>query len=240
MSFPFSTRAPFRLLAPAGGFASPSAIFNAWIAVRQTLKESNHKESTIAEFLWVLEDCLRRYFGVREVLCVGSGKEALWFFYNMLARSDSRGVIAMSAYTCPDIAAAAIRSGHKVLAVDVDPKTLEPMFESISESYEKSISSLVLSNLYGLVDTLPSELVTTRLSPSAIVDDACQAALSDTPHGKVGARTGCYGVVSFGRGKALGGVGGGALLLPQTQFAKELKEEFALDLTGDSIRYTIR
>ncbi|HQH28603.1 MAG TPA: DegT/DnrJ/EryC1/StrS family aminotransferase, partial [Oligoflexia bacterium] len=48
-----------------------------------------------------------------------------------------------------------------------------------------------------------------------IIDDACQALLSRTAEGRVGLRPGVIGVASFGRGKALCGTGGGAVLWPE-------------------------
>jgi len=66
----------------------------------------------------------------------------------------------------------------------------------------------VLSNLFGLPDSIP-----TSISPEMLViDDACQSLLSlDQLNRRVGSRA-ALGIASFGRGKALSGIGGGALL----------------------------
>jgi len=71
---------------------------------------------------------------------------------------------------------------------------------------------MLLSNLYGI----PDALLPWVDNFDVVVDDGCQAYLSSTPEGRVGLRSGVVGVLSFGRGKALSGAGGGAIIMSTT------------------------
>ena len=116
--------------------------------------------------------------------------------------------IAVQAYTCPDIATAVLEAGFKLALFDVDYSTLRPRPETISVSPEDT-AAVVLSNLYGMPDDLQAW---TNFANAGVIliDDACQAALSTVNGVSVGQRTG-WGVYSFGRGKAISAIGGGAV-----------------------------
>jgi dTDP-4-amino-4,6-dideoxygalactose transaminase len=120
--------------------------------------------------------------------------------------------VAVQAYTCPDIATAVVKAGFKLALCDVDYNTLRPRPETILVAPE-DIAAVVLSNLYGAPDELPV-WESFSVAGAFIIDDACQSALSSVDGVHVGQRTG-WGVYSFGRGKAVSGVGGGAALFPR-------------------------
>lgn len=140
-----------------------------------------------------------------------SGKEALLILLRQIRKLRNKRFVAVQAYTCPDIATAVMAAGFKLALCDVDYNTLRPRPETLTVA-ASDIAAVVLSNLYGLPDDLAA------WQPFAeegviVIDDACQAALSEVNGVAVGQRTG-WGVYSFGRGKAISGVGGGAALMP--------------------------
>lgn len=156
----------------------------------------------------ILEERVASYFSVDNALAFGSGRGALLAYLLVLREELGIDTLALSSYTCPDIAAAAARAGYKLHILDTHPMTLQPIYDSLSLVNEQV--AVLLSNLYGLVDELPEN----STCYAALVDDACQSSLSMTDGARVGSR-GDLGLVSFGRGKAICGIGGGALLFPR-------------------------
>ena len=195
----------FRVLAPAGGFASPWAIFKTWNARRQPLAALGASQ--------LLERRLRELYTVPETVVFGSGKDALSALFQLIAGEKANPLVAISAYTCPDIAAAALRAGCKVFPIDTLEDSLEPDPTAISSEQLEKLHALVLSNLYGLPDSLAPWLQLFSNRNVVVIDDACQASHSSRQGVRVGGNDGTAGILSFGRGKSICGAGGGAILL---------------------------
>lgn len=140
-----------------------------------------------------------------------SGKEALLILLRQIRERRNKRFVAVQAYTCPDIATAVVEAGFKLALCDVDYSTLRPRPETLTVA-PADTAAVILSNLYGLPDDLAAWSSFAE-EGAIIIDDACQGALSVVNGVAVGQRTG-WGVYSFGRGKAISGVGGGAVLMP--------------------------
>lgn len=173
-----------RTLPPAGGFPNAQRVA-AKLATPDIARQ--------------LRDQLTEVFDAHGVSLCGSGTVALKEVFSYL-----RGVgyerVFVSAYSCPDIVAAAARLGLQIIPVDLRLETLE----MLHTDYDSEKDIVVLSNLYGMVDQ------TDGLKGFRVVDDACQGGLSAEDGHRVGSRG--IGVLSFGRGKAYSGLGGGAVL----------------------------
>jgi dTDP-4-amino-4,6-dideoxygalactose transaminase len=191
----------WRNLAPAGGFSSLSDIFTVWNKLRQITKTEELNLSTTAQKLF------RQKLNITQMSFTASGKDALFRVFAK-AREQGKTSILVSAYTCPDIAVAAVKADLKIYQLDIDSNSLEPNPNTIGISISESV--LVLSNLYGLIDALEPWRQTD--SNLLIIDDGCQATLSKDDNCNVGVRPGTIGIFSFGRGKAFCGVGGGAIV----------------------------
>ncbi len=143
--------------------------------------------------------------GLFGVSLARSGTDALRQLVGSL-RGD-RPYVGISAYTCPDLFSAVNAAGRKAVLFDIDPVTLLPRPDSVPDHVRGQLGAVILSNLYGLVD--PTD-AWADFSSTQLIDDGCQAALGDAAGVMIGARG--VGVVSFGRGKAFSGVGGGAVI----------------------------
>ena len=196
MNTPYVFPRSCRVLAPAGGFASPLAL------LRQFLRNCSLDEC---------EQFLVQSFGAQRAVVFSSGKHALFALFQALRKRTTLPNIGMSAYTCPDIAAAALRAGFKVFPLEIEAKTLE-LNVSLLHKGREDLAAVVLSNLYGLADSLANLKEALQGTKCFVIDDGCQSALSRTEEGWLGARLGTIGVLSFGRGKAICGTGGGALV----------------------------
>lgn len=194
----------FRALAPAGGFPSPLATFNAWRSLRQLARGARACDPRHS-----FREALKERFHVNHAELYGSGTEALYRVFCSIQTSTGPRTIAMAAYTCPSIASAAVRAGFRIAVVDIDDKTLEMDPATVDAN---QICAVVCSNLYGLVDDIRCWQDTAQTGNIVVIDDACQGGLSAVSGTRVGARTGTIGVLSFGRGKAINGIGGGAVI----------------------------
>lgn len=138
-----------------------------------------------------------------------SGREALRVAFSQLAARRDRDEIWMPGYTCFSIPAAAVAAGLRVRLVEVgldgriDPNALARM------PLERA-AALVVSNLFGVPEPVAilREILNSR--GVALVDDAAQSLGARSAEGPVGSR-GEVGILSFGRGKPLSALGGGAL-----------------------------
>ena len=154
----------------------------------------------------------REYSADRVVLC-GSGTEALCLAIQSAQRVVSPdAIVALPAFTCFDVATAAIGAKARVTFYDVDANSLSPDLTSLDRAIDDGARIVVVSPLYGIpVDWARLEqLASTR--GAILIEDAAQG------HGASyrGVRLGGLGKVStlsFGRGKGWTGGGGGALLL---------------------------
>jgi len=139
-----------------------------------------------------------------------SGREALRVAFSQLAALSDRDEIWVPGYTCFSIPAAAVAAGLRVRLVEIgldgriDPNALARM------PLERA-AALVVSNLFGVPEPVAilREILNSR--GVALVDDAAQSLGARSAEGPVGSR-GEVGVLSFGRGKPLCALGGGALV----------------------------
>ena len=156
-----------------------------------------------------LREALRARLGT-DVVLYASGREAMRVAVAWLADRSGRSEIAVPAYTCFSVPASVVAAGLRVRLVDV---TLDGRIDpaSLAALPLERTAALVVTNLFGVPE--PVAALRKQLAPAgvALIDDAAQSLGARAPEGPVGAR-GDLGVVSFGRGKPLGALGGGAVV----------------------------
>ena len=129
--------------------------------------------------------------------------------FSQLAALSDRDEIWVPGYTCFSIPAAAVAAGLRVRLVEIgldgriDPNALARM------PLERA-AALVVSNLFGVPEPVARLREITNSRGVALVDDAAQSLGARSAEGPVGTR-GEVGILSFGRGKPLSALGGGAL-----------------------------
>lgn len=156
-----------------------------------------------------LEGELRAAFGARELALVDSGTSAVAMA--MRATTRAGGVVALPAYACVDIGAAAIHAQLRVRLYDVDPDTLSADLDSVARVLDAGADTIVVSHLYGYPADVPGISRLAAANGARVIEDAAQGAWGSL----LGKRLGSFGpfsVLSFGRGKGMTGGGGGALL----------------------------
>lgn len=120
-------------------------------------------------------------------------------------------VVALPAWCCPDVGAAALAAGAQVALYDLDPTTLLPDLLSLRACLEAGARQVVLVHFFGRI-TDPSLSASLAAEYGAnIIEDAAQGAGAAIGERRAGALAD-WGVLSFGRGKGCNAGGGGALL----------------------------
>jgi perosamine synthetase len=160
----------------------------------------------LARFLCALYDA-------DDVLLLDGGTHALELAIRLAMRIvDAPAVVALPAFTCFDVATAAVGAGAAVALYDVDPRTLAPDLATLERVMAAGAQIVVVSPLYGIpVDWDAIEECAAR-HDAVVIEDAAQGYGSEWKGHVLGA-LGRISVLSFGRGKGWTGGGGGALLV---------------------------
>lgn len=160
-----------------------------------------------------LRALLQREYDASSVVLCGSGTQALTLaIHEARRRVDSKAPVAIPAFSCFDVASAAIGADVLVVLYDLDPDTLSPDLESLERALRAGARVVIVAPLYGIpVDWRALTDLTSRYE-AVVVEDAAQG------HGASwnGKRLGSLGkiaILSFGRGKGWTGGTGGAILL---------------------------
>jgi dTDP-4-amino-4,6-dideoxygalactose transaminase len=161
----------------------------------------------------MLQALLQREYDAHTVLLCGSGTQALTIAIQEASRRvDSEAPIALPAFSCFDVASAAVGANARVSLYDLDPATLGPDLESVERVLRAGAGVVVVAPIYGIpVDWQALALLAARYD-AVLVEDAAQG------HGAVwrGKPLGTLGdiaTLSFGRGKGWTGGSGGAVLM---------------------------
>jgi dTDP-4-amino-4,6-dideoxygalactose transaminase len=156
---------------------------------------------------------LRREYAAEHLLLTDSGTDALVIALRVALDSSPAGApIAIPAYSCFDVATAAVSTGAPLVVYDIDPDTLSPDLPSLARCLAEGARTVVVASLYG---SSPNWAAITQLADAwhaLVVEDAAQghgASYAGRPLGTLAPMS----VLSFGRGKGWTGACGGAVLL---------------------------
>ena len=152
---------------------------------------------------------LQTAFGASRVALADSGTSALILALRATTRAGA--VVALPAYACVDIGAAAIFAKLRVRLYDIDPVTLSPDLESVARVLAAGVDAIVVAHLYGYPANGPAVAALAATHGVSLIEDAAQGAWGKLLETRLGA-FGPLSVLSFGRGKGMTGGGGGALL----------------------------
>lgn len=203
-----SVKSFFWALAPAGGFVNPL------IVLSYLLKFKKGK----------LKYLISSLYPKHEVFFVNSGKSALFLALNNIRALSSKKLCFIPAYTCPDVASSALLAGCEIGLLDTLSATSLIL---AAPDQSDDIGSIVGTNLYGTDD---SDLIRKFCAEKGVtyIDDICQAALSNRAGAELGISGDTISVISFGRGKAYSGVGGGMLFVPKGDKFQAILHEITL------------
>lgn len=168
---------------------------------------------------------LAGHLGVRHILGVSSGRAALWLILKTLHRlRPGKSVVALPAYTCFSVAASVVRAGLKLCPVEMDPATLDFDSSGFDALPKDDLLCIVTSHLFGFVNDLSRCQEIAGQTGAFVIDNAAQA-LGAARDEKLAGTGGDVGIYSFGRGKALAAMGGGAIVTNSDELARVLRHE---------------
>lgn len=153
---------------------------------------------------------LARAFDALDAILTDSGTSALVLALRSVVSANAP--VALPAYACIDLIAAAVRASVRVMLYDLDPDTLSPDPDSVRAVLSRGAQALVVVPLYGYAPDMSQLLALATEHGVPVIEDAAQSA-GGTIDGR---RLGSFGdvtVLSFGRGKGTTAGAGGALLL---------------------------
>jgi len=179
---------------------------------------NGHPESTLRREL------LDRFAG-RAVTLHCSGREALRVAFMELAASTHRREVAIPAYSCFSIPAAAVAAGLRIRLVDIEDSG-QIARASLEGVPLEQVAAVVVTNLFGVPEPIANLAELAREAGAGVIDDAAQTLGGISKEGPVGARAD-IGILSFGRGKPVSALGGaplsGARPRPKTLLQKTLR-----------------
>lgn len=157
---------------------------------------------------------LRARYAADAALLTDSGTSALQLALRVAvaASGAARPVVALPAFTCFEVASAAIGAGVRVICYDLLPDHLAPDPDSLARAMRAGARVVVVSPLFGI--PIAWEALDAQLAAhgAIAIEDAAQghgSAWRGRPLGSLASLS----VLSFGRGKGWTGGSGGALLL---------------------------
>lgn len=169
-------------------------------------------------------ETIAREFNASAVLLTDSGTSALVLALQMAA--GTAGTVAMPAYACVDLIAAARFADVRVSLYDVDPLTLTPDLDSLRRVAADGVRAIVVAHLYGYPADVPAIREIAAESGAVIIEDAAQHA-GATLRGIRAGSMGDVSVLSFGRGKGTTAGNGGALLAFATPWTDTIAQRSA-------------
>jgi dTDP-4-amino-4,6-dideoxygalactose transaminase len=128
-----------------------------------------------------------------------------------IARTGA-SVVALPAFSCFDLGAAAVATRARLLLYDLDPETLAPDLDSLTRALQHGARVVVLAPLYGVPIDWDAATEIVHNAGGVVIEDAAQGHGASWRGRSVGS-FGSLSVLSFGRGKGWTGGAGGALLL---------------------------
>jgi len=162
------------------------------------------------------QEVLQGWVGPRAIRFFGSGTQAL--AAAILDANRRRGVeapeVIIPAYGCPDLVAACVFAGVRAVPVDTYANAWGYDLSKLAAAMSDRTVAILAVNLCGIGDQASAVGEIARDRGIFLIQDSAQFLSVEARPDWVGD----YVVLSFGRGKPLNLLGGGALLLPAERF----------------------
>lgn len=180
-----------------------------------------------------LEESLRNFLGVKDVIGVSSGTDALLISLMSLGVSPGDEVIVPS-FTFYATASCVVRLGATPVFADIDITTYNVSPEEIEKKISKKTKCIIPVHLYGNPSEIDKILDIANSKGIHVIEDNAQAIGAEYKGKKTGS-FGRLGALSFYPTKNLGGAGdGGAVSTNDEELAKKVR---MLRVHGSERRY---
>lgn len=143
---------------------------------------------------------------------LNSGTAALSLAMSVAATIKPGAEVILPAYGCPDLLAAAHFAGLEPVLVDIQPDSPRYKLEGVRAAVNERTVALVAVNFLGIHEDLAELRALLEPHGCLLIEDDAQYFPLD---GQAGSYAGDLVVHSFGRGKPISQIGGGALLVQE-------------------------
>lgn len=167
------------------------------------------------------ESALDGFFSPYRVRLFGSGAAALAAALLAVCRRANKSApeILLPAYACPEVVSAVLYAGAKPVPVDLDAQSPRLSLDAVSAALNANTIAIVAIHLFGMRERVAELQARAASHGVVVVEDSAQA----FPLGEASSFwTSDIAVVSFGRGKPVSVLGGGAVLYRVASWATEL------------------
>lgn len=164
---------------------------------------------------------LSRYYPDSAAYPVSSGTAALTLALLGLKATSVGTEVVLPAYSCPSLVSAVVTAGLRPVLCDMEPDSFRLDLNGLDALTGPQTLCAMGVHLYGLPEDMPGLMELSRKKAFFIVEDAAQS-FGNRSSGALGD----LGVVSFGRGKPLSLLSGGAVLVNNKALIGPVEQAF--------------
>ena len=171
---------------------------------------------------------LKTFFGVEYLYLVNSGRTALTLALQSLSSmaDGNKKEVILPAYTCFSVAAAVARSGLRIRLVDIDPMTMDYVYENFGDTDFSNVLAIVACNMFGTLSNWEKLRSIAGEKDVFLIDDAAQS-MGSTLGSDASGTLGDIGFYSLGRGKNMTTYSGGILVTNNADIAARIENRMA-------------
>ena len=192
------------------------------------------KRLIVGEDITKFEKELAEYIGVKHVILVSSGRLALNMILNYFKINDKAEII-LPAYTCPAVPSVVVSSGAVPVFIDADPGTFNINPDLIESYFTKNTKAIIATHIEGQPCNLERIVSLASKYDLKIIED-CAQALGARYNGRRVGSIGDVAYFSFGAGKQLNTIGGGAIATNDDSMMKYLRNEVGSHRLSSQVR----
>ncbi|MDH5571621.1 MAG: DegT/DnrJ/EryC1/StrS family aminotransferase [Gammaproteobacteria bacterium] len=167
---------------------------------------------------------LKERFSPFNVFFYGSGAQSLAVAIksSIKNRNIDKPEVLLSAYSCPELVSAILYAGARPVLVDLERQKPWIQLSDLESKITKNTAAVIVVNLFGLPERLDKINEICKVHNLSLIEDCAQSFpdVTDDRFWK-----GDFIILSFGRGKPVSTLGGGALLCRNSDLMQGLLEE---------------
>lgn len=162
-----------------------------------------------------------------DTFLTNSGRAALYLLLKSLKNiHPDKNEIIIPDYTCWSVPSAIIKAGLIVRPVDIEINTLSVDPDILSDAINAKTCAVIVTHLLGIPGAIENINEICKSRNIVLIDDAAQAFGAKVSSGKVGS-FGDASVLSFGRGKCITTLHGGAAIVRNKELLREFNIQFS-------------
>jgi perosamine synthetase len=164
---------------------------------------------------------ISRYNNCEHSILTYSGRTALYVLLKAYGLKKSDEII-MPAYMCETVSRMLLDMGFKLDFVDVDPSTYNIDIDDLNKRIRRNTKAILAVHMFGYPCDMQAIMDIAQEKGSIVIEDAAQAMGAEYRNKKVGSIAEA-GFFSFGRGKPITAMGGGAIVTDDNDIARKCR-----------------